>query len=152
MPTPPPPDSDGSALRIASVVARFNEHVTTRLLDGASAIAEESGVKVHDVHWVPGSFELPVVALKLAQSGRYDAVVCLGAVIRHETDHYVHVATAAATGILRVSLDTGVPCLFGVLTCDTEEQAMARCGDKRNVGAEAMEAAIQSANLLRSLS
>jgi 6,7-dimethyl-8-ribityllumazine synthase len=146
---------DGSALRIASVAARFNEHVTARLLDGAVAVAEKSGVKTHDVHWVPGSFELPVVALRLAQSGRYDAVVCLGAVIRHETDHYTYVASGAATGIQQASLATGVPCLFGVLTCDTEEQAMARCltdGEGRNVGTEAMEAAIQTANLLRSLS
>jgi 6,7-dimethyl-8-ribityllumazine synthase len=146
---PPRPNLDGSELRIAVVVARFNEHVTSRLLDGAEAAAARLQVKQHDVFWVPGSFELPVVALRLARSGRYDAVVCLGAVIRHVTDHYLHVATQAATGIQRVALDTGVPCLFGVLTCDTEEQALERSGEKRNVGREAMEAAVQTANVLR---
>jgi 6,7-dimethyl-8-ribityllumazine synthase len=137
--------------QIATVVARFNEHITTRLLDGATAVATERGVARHDVFWAPGSFELPVIALHLARSGNYDAIVCLGAVIRHETDHYLHVATAAATGIQRVALDTGMPCLFGVLTCDNEEQALARSGDKRNVGAEAMEAAIQAATTIRSI-
>ena len=151
MPNPPAPDRDGSALRIASVVARFNEHITARLLEGAESVASACSVGTHDVFWVPGSFELPVVALKLAQSGRYDAVVCLGAVVRHETDHYTYIATGAATGIQQASLQTGVPCLFGVLTCDTEEQAQARCGEKRNVGAEAMTAAIDTANLLRSI-
>jgi 6,7-dimethyl-8-ribityllumazine synthase len=138
--------------RIATVVARFNEHITSRLLEGASAVADGSGLAQHDVFWAPGSFELPVIALRLARSGRYDAVVCLGAVIRHETDHYLHVATAAATGIQRVALDTGIPCLFGVLTCDNEEQALARSGDQRNVGTEAMEAAIQAVDTLRSIS
>jgi 6,7-dimethyl-8-ribityllumazine synthase len=154
MPTPPPPDRDGSALRIATVVARFNEHITARLLDGAEAVARECGVGTHDVSWVPGSFELPVAALRLAKSGRYDAVVCLGAVVRHETDHYTYVAGGAATGIQQVSLQTGVPCLFGVITCDTEEQAMARCrtdGKGRNIGSEAMTAAIETANLLRGM-
>jgi 6,7-dimethyl-8-ribityllumazine synthase len=101
---------------------------------------------------VPGCFEIPVVAKRLAQSGRYDAVVCLGAVIRHETDHHLYVAGQAAQGIQRVALDTGVPCIFGVLTCDSDEQALERAGGKRgNKGFEAVEAAVRVANLLRRL-
>ncbi len=148
--TPPERDLDGSGLRIATVVARFNEHITGRLLDGAAAAAERHKVATHDVYWVPGAFELPLVAQTLASSGRYDAVVCLGAVIRHDTDHYVHVAGGAATGIQRAGLDTGVPCIFGVLTCDTDEQALARAGGSHSdSGGNAMETAIETANLLR---
>jgi len=91
------------------------------------------------------------LATEFAESGRYDAIICLGAVIRHETDHYLHIATQAAAGIQRVALDTGVPCIFGVLTCDTEQQALARSGDARNIGAEAVRSAIETANLLLSL-
>lgn len=149
--TPPPPDLDGSSVRMAIAVARFNSHVTTRLLEGALAAARKHGAPEPFVAWAPGSFELPVVALTLARSGRYDAVVCLGAVIRHETDHYAYVSGAAADGILRVGLDTGVPCIFGVLTCDTDEQALARASDRRNAGAEAVAAAIETANLVKSL-
>jgi 6,7-dimethyl-8-ribityllumazine synthase len=148
---PAEPALDGSALSLGIVAARFNEGITSRLLDGALDTVKRHGVRSHEVFWVPGSFELPVVAKRLAESGRYDAVVCLGAVIRHETDHYLHIATQAAAGIQRVALDTGVPCAFGVLTCDTEEQALERSGDRRNVGAEAVKSAIETANLLRSL-
>ncbi len=140
---------DGSGVSLAIVAARFNEHVTSRLLAGAEGAAKRRGVEQREVHWVPGSFELPLAAKALAESGRFDAVVCLGAVIRHETDHYLHVATQAAAGIMRAQLDTGVPCMFGVLTCDTEEQALARAGAQRNVGAEAAKAAIEMAVLLR---
>jgi 6,7-dimethyl-8-ribityllumazine synthase len=147
----PEPPVDGSGLRIAVVVARFNEHITSRLLAGAESTVERLHVSTHDVYHVPGSFELPVAALHLARTGRYDAVVCLGAVVRHETDHYVHVATQAAAGIQRVSLDTGVPCIFGILTCDTDEQALARSGSGRNVGEEAVLAAVETAHLIRSL-
>jgi 6,7-dimethyl-8-ribityllumazine synthase len=108
-------------------------------------------VKQRDTFWVPGSFELPVVALKLANCGRYDAVVCLGAVVRHHTDHYLHVSTQAAAGIARVALDSGVPCIFGVLTCDTDEQALERSGEERNEGRNAVMTAIETANLLRSI-
>ncbi len=147
----PPPNLDGSHLRIAIIVARFNEHITSRLLEGALAEVAGHNVKEHDVFWVPGSFELPLVALQSALSARYDAVVCLGAVIRHETDHYLHISTQAAAGIQNAALDTGIPCLFGVLTCDTEAQALERSGEKRNVGSEAMLAAIETANLLRTI-
>jgi 6,7-dimethyl-8-ribityllumazine synthase len=145
------PTLDGSELSIAIVAALFNESITARLLDGALDAIKRHRVREHAVFWVPGSFELPVAAKVLAESGRYDAVVCLGAVIRHETDHYLHIATQAAAGIQRVALDSGVPCLFGVLTCETEAQALARSGIDRNVGAEAVESAIQTANLLRTL-
>jgi 6,7-dimethyl-8-ribityllumazine synthase len=148
---PAEPDLDGSELSLAVVAARFNEGITSRLLNGAIEAAKAHGVRAHEVFWVPGSFELPVVAKRLAESGRYDAVVCLGAVIRHETDHYLHIATQAAAGIQRVASDTGVPCLFGVLTCDTEQQALARSGEERNVGREAVQSAIETVNLLRSL-
>ncbi len=140
---------DGSGVSLAIVAARFNEDVTSRLLSGAVEAARQLGVSRHEVHWVPGAFELPLAAKALAESGRFGAVVCLGAVIRHETDHYLHIATQAAAGIMRVQLDTGVPCAFGVLTCDTEAQALARAGAQRNVGAEAAEAAVEMAGLLR---
>ena len=142
---------DGSGVSLAIVAARFNEDVTSRLLAGAVEAARQHGVSRHEVHWVPGSFEVPLAAKALAESGRFDAVVCLGAVIRHETDHYLHVATQAAAGIMRAQMDTGVPCAFGVLTCDTEAQALARAGAQRNVGADAAVAAIEMAVLLRGM-
>ena len=146
----PAPDLDGSGLSLSIVVARFNEDVTSRLLDGAIEAVKRHKVRAHEVFFVPGSFELPIVAKQLAESGRYDAVVCLGAVIRHETDHYLHVATQAAAGIQRAALDTGVPCIFGVLTCDSEQQALARAGgDRGNKGFEAVESAIETAKMLR---
>ena len=149
---PDEPNLDGSGLSLALVVSRFNEGITARLLAGAREALQRHGVSNHDLVWVPGSFELPLAAKHLAGSGRYQAVVCLGAVIRHETDHYEHVAREAAAGIQRVALDTGVPCIFGVLTCDTEEQALERSGGKHgNKGFEAVESAIQMANLLRKL-
>lgn len=147
----PAPDLDGSNVRLAVAVARFNQHITSRLLEGAREAIATHGVKQHDVFWTPGSFELPVAALRLAKSGRYDAVVCLGAVVRHHTDHYLHVSTQAAAGIGRVALDTGVPCIFGVLTCDTDEQALERSGGERNEGRNAVTTAIEMANLLRSI-
>ena len=148
----PKPNLDGSALRIAVVVARFNEDITSRLLVGALKAAERHAVKEHTVNWVPGAFELPVVAQKLAKSGRFDAVVCLGCVVRHETDHYRYIAGESASGIQRASLDTGVPCIFGVITCDTKEQALERSGGEQgDKGEDAMRTAIETANLLRSL-
>ena len=142
--SPDVPTLDGSGISLAIVVARFNEHITTRLLSGAQEAIERHGVASHDVFWVPGSFELPVAALHAADSDNYDAIVCLGAVIRHETDHYQHISVQAAAGIQQVAIETGIPCHFGVLTCDNEEQALARSGSGRNVGREAVEAAIQT--------
>ena len=141
---------DGGGLSLAIVVSRFNDSITAKLLAGAQEAVRRYGVDGHDVFWVPGSFEIPVVAKRLAGSGRYHAIVCLGAVIRHETAHFEYVAGQAAEGIQRVALDTGVPCMFGVLTCDTDEQALDRAGGKHgNKGFEAVEAAIRVANLLR---
>lgn len=143
------PDLTGSDLRIAVVVARFNEDVTRRLLRGALNALKEHGVEDPDVLWVPGSLELPVTALALAEKGNHDAIVCLGCVIRGETFHFEVVANQAAAGIMQVQLDTGVPVAFGVITTEDKEQALARSGPKNNKGADAAEAAIEMANLMR---
>jgi 6,7-dimethyl-8-ribityllumazine synthase len=144
----------GSGLRIAIVVARFNGDVTERMLAGAREACEQHGVGAErvDVAWVPGAFELPLAAKKLAESHRYDAVVCLAAVIRGETPHFDYVSSGAADGIQRVALETGLPVVFGVITPDTMEQALARAGGKKgNKGFDAVETAIEMANLLRAL-
>ena len=142
---------DGKGLRVAVVVARFNQIVTGYLLDGAREGLRRHGVADDDVTvaWVPGSFEIPVVAKKLAGTGRYAAIICLGAVIEGETDHYDHVAGSVTSGVARVGLDTGVPTIFGVLTTHTVEQALNRSGLKAgNNGYEAAVAAIEMATLL----
>jgi 6,7-dimethyl-8-ribityllumazine synthase len=120
----------GRGLRVGIVVARFNESITTRLLEGCEAALSKCEVASDDVKVasVPGSFELPVTAKRMAESGKFDAVVCLGAVIRGETDHYEHIGGQAARGITDVALATGVPVVFGVLTTNTVEQAVARAG------------------------
>ena len=144
----------GEGLRVAIVVARFNDFITSRLLEGARAALESHGVSDDDVTVasVPGSFELPLAAKKLAESGKYDAVICLGAVIRGETDHYEHVAGEAAKGISAASLSSGRPVIFGVLTTDTLEQAINRAGGKQgNNGYSAGLAAIEMANLLAAI-
>jgi 6,7-dimethyl-8-ribityllumazine synthase len=144
----------GAGLRIGLVVARFNEAVTLRLLEGARTALERHGVRDEDVDvaWVPGAFELPLIAKQLADSRRYDAVVCLGAVIRGETAHFDFVAGEAARGVTQVSLETGVPVMFGVLTPDTLEQAMERSGGSiGNRGYDAALGAIEMANLMREL-
>ena len=145
---------NGEGLRIGIVVATFNEFITSKLLDGAQAALARHGVRDDDVTVasVPGSFELPLVAKKLAESGQHDAVICLGAVIRGETDHYEHVAGEAAKGIANAGLNSGVPVIFGVLTTDTLEQAINRAGGKQgNNGYGAGLAAIEMANLMRAL-
>ena len=144
----------GEGLRVGIVVATFNEFITLKLLDGAQAALARHGVRDDDVTVasVPGSFELPLVAKKLAESGQHDAVICLGAVIRGETDHYEHVAGEAAKGIANAGLNSGVPVIFGVLTTDTLEQAINRAGGKQgNNGYGAGLAAIEMANLMRAL-
>lgn len=141
----------GEGLRIAVVVARFNQFITQKLLDGARDALGRHGVAEDDVTvvWAPGSFELPLTARTLAQTGSYDAVVCLGAVIRGETTHYDMVAGQAASGISRASLDTGVPVIFGVLTCETMDQAIDRAGGKSgNLGHNAAVSAIEMARLI----
>jgi 6,7-dimethyl-8-ribityllumazine synthase len=145
------PNLDGKDVSIGIVVARFNQHITDRLLTGALRACEQTNLKSHEVYHVAGSFELPQLALHLARTGRFDAIVCLGAVVRHETDHYLHVATQTASGIQQVALQTGVPCAFGVLTCDTDAQALERSGEERNAGADAVLAAVEMANAVRSL-
>ncbi len=144
----------GQGLRVAIVVARFNEFVTRKLLQGALAALERHGVRDEDiaVSWVPGSFEIPLVARTQALSGKFDAVVCLGAVIRGETAHFDHVAGQAASGIARASQESGVPVIFGVLTTDTVEQAINRAGGKSgNNGYDAAVAAIEMADLMHQL-
>jgi len=125
----------------AIAVARFYEDLAARLVGGAQAAFAEAGAGEADVFDVPGAFELPMAAKLAAESGRYDGVACLGAVIRGETDHYWFVCAEAARGVMQVQLETGVPCAFGVLTCETMEQALARAGgDKRDQGRHAAEA------------
>lgn len=144
----------GAGLRVAIVVSRFNEVVTSRLLSGARSALERHGVQDDDVDvaWVPGAFELPIVARRLAEGRRYDAVVCLGAVIRGETPHFEYVAGEAARGIGQVARETGVPVVFGVLTPNTIEQALERAGGKAgNKGYDAALSAIEMANLMRQL-
>jgi 6,7-dimethyl-8-ribityllumazine synthase len=137
--------------RYAIVVARFYEDIADRLVDGARRVFEEAGAEV-DVHDVPGSFELPLAAQYCADSGRYEGVVCLGTVIRGETDHYEFVAGEAARGIAEVALDTEVPCAFGVLTVEDREQALARSGGgKRHQGEDAARAVLRMAELRREL-
>jgi 6,7-dimethyl-8-ribityllumazine synthase len=140
--------------RFALVAARFNHFVVDHLVGGATDALRRHGVAEDaiDLVWVPGSFELPLVAKRLAGSGRYTAVICLGAVIRGDTSHYDHVAGEAAKGVAHAALATGVPVIFGVLTCDTLEQAINRAGAKAgNKGAEAALTAIEMVNLLRQL-
>ena len=142
---------NGGGLRVAVVVSRFNELITERLRDGAVDTAVESGVLADriDVVWVPGAFELPMAAKHLALSGDYDAIACVGAVIRGETPHFNFVAGEAARGVMAVALETGVPVTFGVITSDNVEQARARAGGGvvGNKGREAMLAALEVANL-----
>jgi 6,7-dimethyl-8-ribityllumazine synthase len=140
--------------RFALVAARFNHFVVEHLVAGAADGLKRHGVAddAVDLVWVPGSYEIPLVAKRLAASGRYAALICLGAVIRGDTDHYDHVAGEAAKGIAQASLATGVPVAFGVLTCDTLEQAINRAGAKAgNKGFEAALTAIEMVNLLRRL-
>lgn len=144
----------GDGLRVAVVCSRFNELVVDRLLHGATDALRRHGVDDSSVAvaWVPGAMELAVAAKRFAMSGDFDAVVCLGAVIRGETAHFEHVATQTAAGIRQVQVETGVPVIFGVLTTDTTEQALERAGLKQgNKGFDAGCDAIEMADLLRQL-
>jgi 6,7-dimethyl-8-ribityllumazine synthase len=135
----------------AVCVGRFYEELAERLVDGARRVLRDANATL-DVHEVPGAFELPLAARYCAESGRYAGVACLGAVIRGETDHYDFVCAETASGIARVSLDTGVPCAFGVLTVDTMEQALARSGGgKRHQGEDSAHAVLRMAELRREL-
>lgn len=140
--------------RFAIVAGRFNKDIVDRLVAGALNTLKHYGVAddAVDLAWVPGSFELPLIAQRLAGSKKYCAVICLGAVIKGDTDHYEYVCRAATDGILQAGLVTGVPVLFGVLTCQTEEQALDRAGGKEgNKGADVALAAIEMVNLLKQL-
>ncbi len=141
-------------LKFSLVVSRFNDFFSKRLLEGALDCIKRHGGKEEnlDIVWTPGSYEIPLVAKKLADSGRYDAVIALGAIIRGETPHFEYVASETAKGIARVSLETGVPVSFGIVTADTLEQAIERAGTKSgNKGFQAALSAIEMANLLKSI-
>jgi len=141
-------------LRFGIVVGRFNEFITTRLLGWALDCLERHGADTQavDIAWVPGAFEIPLIAKKMATSGRYDAVICLGAVIRGATPHFEYVAAEASKGVAKVALDTDLPVIFGIITADTIEQAVERAGTKAgNKGWDAALAAIEMANLLKAM-
>ncbi|MFD1738810.1 6,7-dimethyl-8-ribityllumazine synthase [Bacillus salitolerans] len=143
----------GSGLKVGIVVGRFNEFITSKLLGGAQDALRRHGVSEEDVDiaWVPGAFEIPLIAKKMAESKKYDAVITLGTVIRGSTPHFDYVCNEAAKGVSAVGLQSGVPVIFGVLTTDTIEQAVERAGTKAgNKGWEAAASAIEMANLTRS--
>ena len=134
-------------IKIGIVAARFNEFITSRLLGGAL-----DGLKRHDVAWVPGAFEIPLIASKMAASKKYDAVICLGAVIRGSTSHYDYVCNEVSKGIAQVSLSSGIPVMFGVLTTENIEQAIERAGSKAgNKGFECAQGAIEMVNLIHEM-
>ena len=144
----------GKGLRFAVIVSRFNELLTSRLLEGARDALVRHGVDENDIDvaWTPGSLEIPLAAMKLAQSGRYSAVICLGAIIRGETPHFDYVAAEVSKGIASVALESDIPVTFGVLTTDNLEQAIERAGSKSgNKGFEAAMAAIEMVNLFKEL-
>ncbi|MCE5200200.1 MAG: 6,7-dimethyl-8-ribityllumazine synthase [Armatimonadota bacterium] len=141
-------------LKFGIIASRFNEFITNKLLEGALDGLKRHGASDDDLEiaWVPGAFEIPVIAKKMASSGKYDAVICLGTVIRGSTPHFDYVASEVSKGIAQVGLSTGVPTIFGVLTTDSIEQAIERAGTKAgNKGFGAAESAIEMANLLRSI-
>ena len=142
----------GKGLKFGLVASRFNEFFTKKLLEGAQDALLRHGVNEEDIEvaWVPGSFEIPLIALKLAQSKRYDAVICLSAVIRGGTPHFDYIAAEVTKGIAKVGMETGLPVIYGVITTDTLEQAIERSGTKAgNKGFEAAMSAIEMANLTR---
>jgi len=144
----------GKGLKFGLVVSRFNEFFTKKLLEGAQDALLRHGVNEEDVEvtWVPGSFEVPLIALKLAQTKKYDAVICLAAVVRGDTPHFEYIAAEVTKGIARVGLETGLPIINGVITTDTLEQAVERAGTKAgNKGFEAAVNAIEMANLIKAI-
>ena len=144
----------GAGLKFGLVVSRFNEFITGKLLEGAEDALTRHGVKSADIDvvWTPGAFEIPLVAKKMAETGKYDALICLGAIIRGSTPHFDYVASEVSKGVASVSLDSGVPISFGVLTTDTIEQAVERAGTKAgNKGFESAVTAIETVNLLKAL-
>ena len=145
----------GKGLKFAVVISRFNDFITSKLLDGCedALLRHDVDAKNIDVFWVPGAFEIPLIAQKAANTGRYDAVICLGAVIRGATPHFDYIAAEVSKGIANVGLATGKPIVFGVLTTDTIEQAIERAGTQMgNEGATAAQVAIEMANLITNMS
>ena len=141
-------------IRVGIVAARFNEFIVSKLLSGCEDALLRHGVDAADISvaWVPGAFEIPLIASKMAKSGKYDAVIALGAVIRGSTSHYDYVCSEVSKGVASTALSTGVPVLFGVLTTDTIEQAIERAGTKAgNKGAECAQGAIEMVNLFRAM-
>ncbi|MGP8079904.1 MAG: 6,7-dimethyl-8-ribityllumazine synthase [Dehalococcoidales bacterium] len=144
----------GKGLKFAVVIARFNEFITGKLLDGAQDAMKRHGVNDADIDiaWAPGAFEIPLVAKKLAETKKYDAVICLGAVIRGATPHFEYVANEVSKGIAKVGLDSGIPIAYGIITADNLEQAIERAGTKAgNRGFDAAVNAIEMANLLKGI-
>ena len=145
----------GKGLKFGVVISRFNEFFSQKMLEGARDALLRHGVNEDDVEqaWTPGSFEIPLIAQKMAETKKYDAIICLGAVIRGSTPHFDHIAAEVTKGIARVNLDTGVPVIYGVITTDTLEQAIERSGSKAgNKGYNAAVSAIEMANLMKSIS
>ena len=141
-------------IQVGIVVARFNEFITSKLLSGAMDTLIRHEVKEENIQvaWVPGAFEIPLIASKMAENGKYDAVICLGAVIRGSTSHYDYVCNEVSKGIASVSLKSGIPVMFGVLTTENIEQAIERAGSKAgNKGSECAEGAIEMVNLIREI-
>lgn len=141
-------------IKVGIVVARFNEFITSKLLGGAIDGLKRENVKEEDIEvaWVPGAFEIPLIAKKMADSKKYDAVICLGAVIRGATSHYDYVCAEVSKGVAQVSLSSEIPVMFGVLTTDTIEQAVERAGTKAgNKGFECAQGAIEMVNLIREM-
>ncbi|MCI5605426.1 MAG: 6,7-dimethyl-8-ribityllumazine synthase [Clostridia bacterium] len=144
----------GEGLKIGIIASRFNEFITSKLVSGAEDCLKRHGVADEDmsVAWVPGAFEIPVIAKRMAASGKYDAVICVGAVIRGATSHYDYVCSEVSKGIAAVSLETGVPVLFGILTTDTIEQAIERAGTKAgNKGTDCAMSALEMVNLIKNI-
>ncbi len=145
---------NAAGMRFGIVISRFNDFITTRLLSGALDSLTRHGAAEEDVDvaWVPGAFEIPLVARKLADSGRYDAVICLGAIIRGATPHFDYIAAEASKGVAKVALDSALPVIFGIITADTIEQAVERAGTKAgNKGWDAALSAMEMASLMRAL-
>jgi len=144
----------GKGLKVGMVVSRFNDFITRKLVEGAedALVRHQVDKKDIEVAWVPGAFEIPVIAKKLAQSGKYDAVICLGAVIRGATPHFEYVAAEVTKGVAMVALETGMPVIYGVITADTLEQAIERAGTKEgNEGFKSAMSAIEMANLAKNI-
>jgi 6,7-dimethyl-8-ribityllumazine synthase len=145
---------NAEGMRFAVIISRFNDFITTRLLEGAldSLTRHGASKEAVDLAWVPGAFEIPLVAQKMASTGRYNAIICLGAIIRGATPHFEYVAAEASKGVAKVSLDNSVPVIFGIITADTIEQAVERAGSKAgNKGWDAALSAIEMASLLQTI-